>query len=316
MEPHLLLLYRDICNGFSRGLYLDKDVFIKHLSAFEYAEAEEYHKIELARATKRGIPTREDKLKWLVANELWDTKDDQTLLETKDYIDGLEKTKSNLAYKSQIDAMAKTISEERARYNELYAKREKLFGLTAETVASQKLQYFYVHLSYYKKQDLEKQLFSMKDINSMDDEESNEALNSYYDHVNSFCVENIEKISLFPQFVNQLFLCGESMGDFFRKPMWQLTAHQINLLSNGLYFRNITRGEDIPDDIASDPAKIKEYVNSSKARKDLLKRVGQNGGSTGLVGAGKEDFKAMGVTDDRSFMKGGQTSLLSTLTSQ
>lgn len=306
-------VYADICRGYSLGEWRKKPVYIKHLTSFEYGEAEDYQNAELERAKSQGIPTREQRGAWLAKNELWSAQQDAELKSRESYIANMRLTRSKLAYESQAEAMTKQINEEQARYNDDVAKRERLYDLTAERVSWNKAQFYYIYLSLYKDNSLTKRLVTLRDIAEWDDEESVEILDYYYTFIESFSVENIRRISLSPFFLGHFNLCGDDLAAFYRKPLWELTVYQSNLLASGAHFRNLLRNEAfIPPDIRDDPTKIEEFVSRSEAQKELMAKASRDGASVGLFGT-KRDIQAMGGVVDHSFMKDGPQSLVSKL---
>jgi hypothetical protein len=320
MQSHpqrsLRAIYADICRGYSIGRWKDEPVYIRHLTQCDHSEADEYGEQQLEKARSRGVSTKKEKEAWLIKTGQWSQKDDMDLLQQADYIKGLKVTLSKAALHSQIQLMKKSIEEETKRYNELFEKKEKLFGTTADSYSLQKVQFFYVYLAFYRDAGLEQRFFSLKAMEDLHEDESYDLLSYYINFIGDFSIDRIRRLSLADFFTNTLALCDEDMGSFFRKPMWKLSVQQTNLLSSGRYFASITSGENIPPDIKGDPDKIEEYLIRARNMKDLAGRVGKDGGSVGLIGATKEDFAALGAKDDRSFLQEGSTSLLATMNSR
>jgi hypothetical protein len=79
--------------------------------------------------------------------------------------------------------------------------------------------------------------------------------------------------------------------------MCDLTNYQVNLLSYGLYYKNILSQNKVPDDISNNPDKIEEYIKKTKNFKEAVDRTAGAGSRIGIVGATSEDFKALGIED-------------------
>lgn len=303
--------YADICRGYSVGQLDRKSFVIKHLTAFEYGEADDYQQEQLAKAKAKGIPTREQKSEWLIKNGLWSKKQDTEIKEQADYLENKELTRSKLAFKSQADALAKELAEERKAFAALVEKREKLFDLTAEKVAWNKAQFYYIYLAIYRDESLSKRLYSQRDLDEWDDDESFKLLDFYFAHLELLSLENVKRIAVSPVFLNHFEVCGDNLWAFFNRPVWQMTVPQTNLITNGAYFRNLLRSEQfIPEDIRDDPQKIEDFVKQSAARKEILSRASKNGGQVTLFGQ-KSDIEAMGGQVDHSFLDKGPQSLAS-----
>lgn len=295
-------VFLDICRGFSASENNGSSVWIKHLTDFEQSEAEQYYEIHFSAAQLRGILTRDEKYEWLCQNQLWNKSKDNEIKSQKEYLDALRVGLTKAMLKIQVDAQKKTIAEEQRKYDEMVAKREELFGLTAESYAQNKIHFYYVHLSFYSDEKLEKRLYSIEDMDQMSTEESYDLLGFYIRFIENFSQDNIRRISITPYFMNALSLCGDHLGQFFGKPIVELTTFQNNLLSSGFYFKTIMQRENVPDHLRDDPDKIEEFINQSTAIKERIAKMGKEG-SVGLIGGREEDFKAAGVVDDRSFMR-------------
>lgn len=300
---NLQKIYRDICKGYSSDYWENTPIYIKHFDNFDQSDIDDFYEKELEKSIKIGIPTKEEKLNWLVENELWNNENEKLLIEQKDYVENMERTKEKLMLKIQIDAHNKVLNEEKKKYIEMIQKKDKLFGLTAENRTTQKMQYFYIYLSLFEDKNLKNKLFTINQINDMYDDESYKLLEFYAKFIEKFNINNIKKISVSNFFINHFYLCGDDIFNFFSIPFFNLTIYQSNLLSYGLYFKNLMANEQIPKEIKDDPEKIEEYINKSKNMKDLISKTGSEGGRTGVVGATKEDFKLLNIKNDTKFIK-------------
>ncbi len=313
MKSNLHKIYRDICKGFSPTRWDGQNVYIKHLDNFDQGEIDAYYELQLEKAVRLGVPTQESKQKWLIDNGLWSGKEEIDLREQKDYIENMEKTKKKLFLRSQIDQHAKVLETETTRYYEMLGKKNKLFGLTAEFHASQKMQFYYLYVSFFKDDGLRFRLFSVEDLNELSEDESFGLLNLYVEELAAFGIPTVKKIALAGFFMNQLHLCNDRVSDFFGLPISRLTVNQSNLLSYGLYFKNLMQNEQIPKDILDEPEKIEEFVQRSHAAKDALSKTKMEGGSTAIVGATRQDLKEMGGREESAIMKQAMKQGVSTI---
>ena len=301
-KPHPNLLrksFADITRGWSEIKWGKTPVFVKHLTQFDQIEVDDYYDAQLAKARKNGIPSEVEKAKWLEKKGMWTKKDDLDLVMQRDFVKNLELTKTKAFLKSQIAAQEKALVVERKALRDMEEKRSASFGLIDDKYAAQKMQFYYVGLSFYRDRGLTNRMFSQHDVDQMDEDESYDLLSLYIDFITRFDLDIIKRISVASFFVNSLYLCGEDPSRFFGKPVVDLTFYQTNLLSYGLYFKNVMSGEKVPEAIRDDPDKIEEFMNRTKASKEAL-RTNLEGGSTGIVGATSEDFEVLGLPEDKT----------------
>lgn len=295
-------IFVDICNGYSVGQWNNYDIYIKHLSILETVELNDFYEKNIEIAQKNGIKKRQERLDWLNEKGLWGKVEEQELDKQKDYIDNLTKTKERLFISSQIKIHQKLLDEESAKLNKLLNKKESLIGSTAEKIADQKVQFYYMYISFYKEKLLNNRFFTKEYIDSLDDEESFNLLGFYIKIIEKFGNKNIEKIAISNFFTNSFYICGDNIKDFFGKPIYLLTNYQSNLLSYGLYFKNIiSSNPDLPDNIKDDPEKIKDFIRKNRNLDQALKYT-KPGQRVGLVGASKQDIEDLGGKVDTSFL--------------
>jgi hypothetical protein len=297
-------IYGEICRGYSICEYSGKETYVAHLTTFDQTDIDIIQDEAMREANSKGIKTEAEKLKWLETKKIWTKKDESELAGQRAYVEGLEKTRSRLALKAQIAQVDKQLLEGRQAVNKLAERRYKAIGLTAERVAEQRVQLEYIRASFCKDADLREPLLSAADIRELSEEDSDILLITYVDVVSRFSVDNIKKIAVQPFFINQFYLCGEYLRDFFGVPIVDLTIYQANLLSYGQYYRNIFTHHQVPKDISTDPEKIEDFVTRGANAKKLANQTAvKEGGRVGIVGATAEDFQAMGVEDGTSQMR-------------
>lgn len=295
-DAALRRLYADICRGYSIVEYEGRAVYIKHLSVFDQTEIDETHALQLEKATKRGIKTEADKLKWLQTKGLWMPRDEADLAGQKAYVGNLEKTRSKLAIKTQVDQMTKQIEEARNKLNSSIVRREKFIGLTAEQIADKRTQYEYIRLTFYHDPELRCPVFSKSDVGQLTDEQADMLLVIYISTITKFTSDIFRRIVINRFFTDQFYLCAERIETFFGRPMVNLTLWQTVLLSWAQRFYHLMTQNELPPEVMNNPDKIEDYVARSRNLKNLVNKAG-SGDRVGIVGATAEDFKAMGVED-------------------
>jgi hypothetical protein len=296
--------YADICRGYSEAVWAGTPIFVRHLNVFDQTVIDRFRAQAFDATIKRGVPCEKDILANLERKKLWTAKEIKELAQEEAYLENLRKTRSKIALKLQADQLDKQIGEANEKIWKLVSKRNKLVGKTAERVADDKTQYEYVRLSFYKDRALTVPLFTFEDMNALSDIESQMVITIYVDSITRFTQEVIKNIAIQPFFTNYFYLCGEELFNFFRRPIYELSIYQVNLLSYAQYYKSILTHHEVPKDIATNPDKIEEFVTRSKNAKDIVAKAGnQQGGRVGIVGATKEDFDAMGVKDSTDTMR-------------
>lgn len=302
-DLNLRRVYADICRGYSTATWRGEPIYIKHLTHYDQVDIDVYYEGALRAAKGRGFKTRAERLKWLSDKGLWARRDDSDLDMQRAYVDNLDKTRSKLYIQSQIKGITQTLNEAREKLFKDIRRRDDLIGLTCEQVAEQRVQFHYVYLSCFRDRALTQPVFTLDDLAQIDDDESDELITFYVAAIRCLDIEAIRRASLAPYFTNHFYLCGEHLHTFFGKPVCDLTSHQVNLLSYGMYYKNILSANKVPDEIKNNPDKLEEYVNKSAAFKAAIAKTGGEGGRIGIVGATPDDFKALGVEDSTKTMQ-------------
>lgn len=292
-------VYRDIVRGYSIAHWAGKPLYVKHLSSLDQIGVQEYEEEQRRAALARGVPSREDKEAWLLANELWGKRQEEDLVQNQDYLKGLVKTRERLYLEHQLAQHDQTIADARKVVNEMSAKKEGLFGLTAEGYAAQRVQFHHMQQSLFKDRTMETLLLDDAALKELDEEDSYALLTLFVDVVMRFAPETIRRCSIAPYFTGPFYLCGDDTTAFLGKPMVDITIYQNNLLNSGLHFKQVFMREDVPADIRADPAKIDEYIQKSANMKEIARRTSIEGGSTAIINATSRDFKAAGLKEDR-----------------
>lgn len=302
-ESHFARIYSEICLGYSENIWQNRAVYIKHLSNLDSIQIDSFYEIALEKTKSLGIKTYKEKLDWIVEKKLWNSDKDIEINKQKDYVESLQKTIEKLVFKSQKVQIEGTLKEEIDKLNLLLQEKEVLIGTTAEKIANQKVQFYCIHVSFFKDKELKNNFFTLEEINNLDDEESYQLLSFYIENLEKFSISNIKKIGISSFFTNIFFICGENLQSFFGKPVYLLTNYQSNLLSLGSYFKNLlSSNPNLPKDIVDDPEKIEEYIQKSRNFNEVLDKVDPNAKSVGIV-ANSQDFKEMGLKRDESFYK-------------
>ena len=93
-------------------------------------------------------------------------------------------------------------------------------------------------------------------------------------------------------FFNMYISQTEDVGQFYGKPIVQLSAYQLKLALYARVFFNIFQyNDDIPEGIKKDPAAILRFSDSKRSKKGpVSKSMEKDSGGTAVFGATKEDL--------------------------
>lgn len=287
-------LYVDIIRGYSLMKEGNNTFFIKHLDNFLYSEMECVYDEAYSECIKLGVPTEEERLKFLIETDQWTESDERLILDSESYISGLKKTKDQLALLSEKEHYQKLINDEQSKVLALKYRKSQLIGLSAEKYADNKLNSAYIYYTIYKDIDFKERLFTKEEYNSCDISYLSKLENIYYSIINLFSEKNIKKIAICPFFQNS-FMIIETTDQFFGKPVCMMSFYQVDLYIQGkVFLQAIKDNPNIPDDILDDPDKILDYSNSSKKTQEKLNK-NQNSVATTFFGMTKKDAQAAGV---------------------
>lgn len=295
--------YAEICRGYSEATWNGQRVYMAHMTVFDQTEVDIYQARAFEDVKKRGVPTEVARLAWLKERGIWTDKDEMDLTHARTYVEGLRKTRANLAFKLQIEQLDKQIAEGVDELDKLVGRKMQAIGLTAERVAEDKVQFEYIRLSFYRDVNLTDPLFTAHEMAELSDEETDDLLMTYIGIITRLSADVVRRIAVQPFFLNQFALCGDDISRFFGAPIVDLTISQSNLLSYGHYYRNILSQNDFAPDVARDPDKIDDAMNRARNFRQMNAKVQEHaGGFVGYVGATSDDFKTMGAEDGTARM--------------
>lgn len=287
--------FRDIVKGFTKKVTGNDVLYIKHLTTHDQVDLEDVEKIFFEKARKRGLETEQEKLNILINEGSWSKEDDLFIEKQIDFIKNLNKSKSQLVLKSQIDIQQKLINKENEKLNKKLSEKISLLGSTCESYSKQRVNDYYIAKSFFKDEELLVPLHSEEEYDNLSYSELSNLVKIHNDQFNNFSEENIQKVILQDFYFPYLPFCEDTV-QFFGKAVCELTHHQLKLILFTRVFKNIfDNNEDIPDHIRKDPEALLDFANSSKKGKEALDKYEDKAGASTLIGATKEDYEYMGV---------------------
>ena len=298
-QADLKVIFSEILRGFS---LVESPSFgtvrIKHFNNFDSAELDIKNRFFYDKAKSEGLPTRNERVKFLIEENVWSEKKNKEILDTRTTLAGLNNTKTKVFLQIHIDQANEQIKLEQIKLAELEREKEELIGFTAEAYAARRINEHYIYNALLK-EDCEK-LFSKGEFDELEEKKLGELMGLYNKTARKFKAEPLKLIAVSPFYTNLFYLCDDNAQVFYGKALVELTFYQVELFGYGRYYKSMIQNSEnkVPDEISQVPEKIVEWFESSKSAKDTLDKGNKSGkevAGTSLVGATKEDLKRLGL---------------------
>jgi hypothetical protein len=298
-KSQLRKIYVSILHGFS--VVVDErfgTLYLKHLDLFESQEMDEKNEFYTELAKKKGLPTEKERTEEIIKNGDWSPKKDSEIEESQIFIKNLEATKSKMFLQSEIKKLSEEIKKTKNKINELSSEKSDLIGVTAESYAAKKINDYYIFNTLYKDRDLKNKKFGPEEFDYLDEMDVLSLARIYNENIRKVSETTLKRIALSGFFLNNYTLSKDNPFIFYGKPITSLTFYQSDLFSFGRYFKHILSEMKNPpsQEEMEDPDKLIDKFNISKNSEEVLsKSKSREGAATTIVGATKEDLKALGL---------------------
>lgn len=288
---HLKKLYRDIVLGFSAYRYAGRPIFIKHLSEIDNAEFE-FDRSNLTReAREKGMPSREEKKILLIQEGIWSEEKEIYIETLKKEISDLELSGKNYIIKRQILQNKEKIRKAKTKLNEALKEKDEFFGFCLEDFVEKKMNERFIFNSFFKDKHLKEKAFTEDEFDTLPEIEIGRLVAVLNEFFIDFGHNQIKRISATPFYMSIFSLSDDNPFYFFGKPVSQLTILQINLFSQGRYFKSLVQAHNEkispPVDVTEDPDKMIEWYESASSS-PTTKADGVS-----YIGATKEELEKM-----------------------
>ena len=294
---HYRKVFKEIVQGCTKAEIDTETYYIKHLSALDQVDIDEVKQEYYDQAISRGIPTEEEALSSLMKEGQWTKKDESQIKQLHNFIEQLQKNKTALVLKSDIDRQNKSIQETRAKIQALNEKRASLLGVNAEGYADKRANDYYIIKSYFHDAKLEDPVFpDEEDYNELYAEDVQKFVNCYNQTFLSFEELKIQEMIL-QDFYYIYFPFSDDTVGFFGTPVVQLTYNQLKLIVYTKIFKNIfENNKHIPEKIKKDPQALLDYGSISDEAKEKMKnKLDKDQDGATLFGATDEDYEYAGL---------------------
>ena len=290
------LTLKEIIDGFSSCYIGKKKRYIKHQAVADVVEFESVYDLHYERARDRGLPTQKEILHNLQEENIWTPKDEAEIEKQSFYLESLQRNKKNLYLKSAINQVNKQIKEGEEALLKLQSQRRGLISNCCEDYALNRANDYYMFSSFFKDKKLSVPIYSQEEFEHVEAKKITDLVKIYNIFHSRFSEKNIQSLVL-QDFYKIYYSFSESSTDFFGQPIVKLTNFQLNLIIYTRIFKNIfQQHQDIPEKISKDPDALMDFSNSSEAREDIKKKMGEaDAGGSSIMGATAEDLQELGM---------------------
>ncbi len=288
---YLKKLYKEIVLGFSVSEYSGKPIFIKHFSEIDNGEQESYRAKYEELARDKGLQTREDKMQLLLKEGYWSRDKEIEIEKIKKEISDLELVRRNLIIKRQILQNKQKTSEANSALNTILKEKEEIFGFCLEDFVAKKVNEYTIFNSFFEDKTMQNKLLSEEEFDVLTENELSKLVNCLNSFYINFSHSQIKRICACPFFPSLYNLSGDNAYYFYGKHVVDLTILQVNMFSQGKYFKALveSRGQQglPPNDVMEDPDKMIEWFEAESE----VPKFSADGVS--YVGATKEELRKM-----------------------
>lgn len=300
------LLFIDILKGYTEAYYKNNKIYFKHNTSFDSGDIDSKRQDFIRRAKSNGLPTEEEKEKYLILEKLWSKEKNDDIKKIRSYISNLKTTKSKLFRNEEIEFINKQINEENLKLIGLTSERKELLGFTVEDYANKKVNEYYMFNCLFRDKFLKERYFSENEFDELENKDISEIIEIYNAINSSFSEKNLKKIALSSFYLSLYNMCEDNPYYLYGKPIIHLTFYQIEVFSYSRYFRNaLSDAKHKPaDELYEDPEKLIEWLESSKNAEEVLNKnnikdnkKSEGAVGTSIIGAKKEDLAKIGADE-------------------
>ena len=295
-EQFYISLIGEAFDGYTEAIFEDRAVYIKHVNIRDQRYLHKYHEKYKNIALSKGLQSEEEKLKYVIKEGIWESKDDLEINSLTSEIENLKRTHRALFLKSQKDDIDKQIQESREKLLSLQQKRKEVIGQTADDYAETRSGDEILRFLLFKNKDLTEHLYSEEEFGELEAWQVVALGKIQKDIQDRLSDSNIQKAVLRPFFSMYLSLC-ENVSGFYGKPIPALSIFQLRVALFGRMFFNIFQYTDnIPEDIKQDPEKLLSFSEAQRNKDSNKSQIRDDAAGSAVFGATSEDVEDLGGT--------------------
>ena len=292
-EELYISLVGECFDGYTEVFLNNEPVYIKHINIRDQRYLHKYYEKYKKIALDKGVPCEEEKLKLLKDDGIWEEKDDLEISSLENEIKNLSATAKAVFLPSQKELFNEQRLDAEKKLLALKSKRKEVVGKTAEDYALAMSNDEILRFLLFKNESLEENLFTKEEFEELDGSDIikiNNLQKGVQERLND---KKIQEAVLRPFFSMYLPLC-ENAGDFYRKPITELTVFQLRIVLYGKIFYSIFQNvENIPDNIREDPEKLLAFSDQSRDKNSQSGGINEDADASAVFGATKEDMEKL-----------------------
>ena len=292
-DDFFIELIADIFNEYSIVENSLGTIYLKHFNQIRTTSNLSRKKIYVEAARKRGLPSEQDALDYLVKEEMWDLEKEQLIQDKTKFLENLKKSTSKILLPSQREKHKELIQFEEKNLRDISLERAELIGLTAEKYAEKKVNRdFFESIAYFDVDFKNPVLHNLEYDNRETERIINEVQDDFF---NKFRDANISKAALSNAYSPYLSF-SENPYEIYGKPLKDMSSFQLKLSSYGKTFLSIFKNtsKEIPENIAKDPELLIEFAEAQRNdKRTATKKSNENDGGSAIFGASSTDIQAI-----------------------
>lgn len=292
-EEFYISLIGEAFDGYTESYINNKPVYIKHITIRDQRYLHKFYEKYKNIALDKGLECEEDRLKYVLQEEIWTEKEDLQISSLEKEVENLKVTAKAVFLPSQKEALLQDASERESELLELRAKRKEVIGKTAEDYASSRSGDELLRFLLFKDSDLKENLYTPEQFDELESWEVLKINSLQREIQKKLNDEKIQEAVLRPFFSMYLSLC-ERAADFYGKAITELTVYQLRVVIYGRMFHNIFQyTDDIPDHIKQDPKKLLDFSEAQRTKGSNSGGLKDDSDASAVFGATKEDMDAI-----------------------
>jgi hypothetical protein len=290
-EEFYISLIGEAFDGYSLVYLGDVPVYIKHVTIRDQRYLHIFYEKYKKLALDKGLDLEKDRIAYVLKEGIWSEEDDMRIASLRKEIKNLKDTAKAIFLKSQKEKLLKDAYDREQELLKVVAERHEVIGKTAEDYAASRSGDEILRFLLFKNADLKENLYSPEEFDELESWEVlkiNSLQKSVQKKLND---KTIQEAVLRPFFSMYLSLC-DNAGNFYRKPVTELTIYQLRVVLYGSMFYNIFQHTDnIPDNIREDPEKLLAFSEAQRNKDSNQGGLKDDSDSSAVFGATSEDMK-------------------------
>ena len=293
-EEFYISLVGEAFDGYTECNIEGKAVFLKHVSIKDQRYVHKYFEKYKQIALDRGLETEEERLKYVLEEEIWEQKDDEQIHSLENQIENLKRTIKATFLPSQRENLQEDINKKRKELESLRIKRQEVVGKTAEDYATSRSGDELLRCLLYDSDQLKNNFYTDEQFGDLETWEVIE-ISKLQDDVNKRFADSIIQEAVLRPFFSMYLSSCENISQFYGKAVIDLTIPQLKVATYGRMFFNIFQNvPDIPDNIKEDPQKLLAFSDSHFNKDKNSGGLRDDADASAVFGATKEDMKSLG----------------------